>query len=201
MAILLNMKAPSVPRPPRRRPDDLAATQRKKILASGEKIKLKPGSLVNVIGRGARIFLLVLVVGGSIVLSAVFSAMFLLSVDSSSDVKIAIPGGPAPGELVDQSRQSVDRETAYGVLMRNLQELDVIKATPAFLAYGAALGGPYANWAGNLDAALASCNPTLEEKIAAEDLKSLFREYVSSRGAENKETVFFRQKLMEFLGS
>jgi hypothetical protein len=97
MAILLNMKAPSVPRPPRRRPDDLAATQRKKILASGEKIKLKPGSLVNVIGRGARIFLLVLVVGGSIALSAFISAKLIdgnaASIEVPSPVVQSLPSG------------------------------------------------------------------------------------------------------------
>ncbi len=87
------------------------------------------------------------------------------------------------------------------VLKEKLAELQQIRKTPEFKTYGIGAGGPYSDWESKLDRALAPYNLSFKEKLGAEELKALMREYVSSGGEDTKASEFFKKTVREASGN
>jgi hypothetical protein len=108
---------------------------------------------------------------------------------------------PEQAETPPPAPVSTGPTPAQLVLREKLAELEKIRKTQEFQYYGISAGGPYGDWDTNLDKAMAPYSLTFKEKLGAEELKALLREYVSSRGQDTKASEFFRQTVSEAAGN
>jgi hypothetical protein len=116
-------------------------------------------------------------------------------------VACTAPAPPAPPPAAVQPKPAAPARTpAQLEIERKLAELDQIRKAPEFKYYGEGQGGPYSNWEQEIDGSFQSFNLSVKERLGVEELKALFREYVSTKGSESEATAFFRRTVSEAAG-
>lgn len=107
---------------------------------------------------------------------------------------------PEQTEAPAPATKEAEPTPAQLVLREKLAELEQIRKTPEFRNYGTGIGGPYGSWEADLDKALAPYTLSFNERLGADELKALMREYISSKGTDTKASEFFRQTVSEAAG-